>query len=161
MVTDQRSVSAFSVCPPPPPRCQFSRVSALWSAVSPPLQLQPGKSMTEASQVGHDHKYWGQRQTALGQDFNMPLTEITIFLNGVYPKNSPAKVTLTINLFCVWEAAQMMPKLFLKNNLSVTGNCKINCVTHEKTLLIIHAEVILQGSPLGEAGLSPQLRYLW
>lgn len=91
----------------------------------------------------------------------MPLTEIAIFLNGVYPKNSPAKVTLTINLFRVWEAAQRMPKLFLKNNLSVTGNCKINCVTHEKTLLIIHAEVILQGSPLREAGLSPQLRYLW
>lgn len=55
----------------------------------------------------------------------------------------------------------MMPKLFLKNNLSVTGNCKINHVTHEKTLLIIHAGVVLQGSPLREAGLSPQLRYLW
>lgn len=57
--------------------------------------------------------------------------------------------------------AEMMPKLFLKNNLSVTGNCKINRVTHEKTLLIIHAEVVLQGFPLREAGLSPQLRYLW
>lgn len=55
----------------------------------------------------------------------------------------------------------MMPKLFLKNNLSVNRNCKIDCVTHEKMILITHAEVIPQDSLLKGAGLSPQLRYVW
>lgn len=42
----------------------------------------------------------------------------------------------------------MMPELFLKNNLDVTRNCKIASVTHESKIPILHAEVILQDSPV-------------
>lgn len=47
----------------------------------------------------------------------------------------------------------MMPELFLKNNLSVNKNCKIDSVTHEEKLLIIHAEIILEDSLVKEVGL--------
>jgi hypothetical protein len=59
--------------------------------------------VTVASSLSPAHKYWNQGQAELWAKThslnNMPLTEIAISLNGLYPKNSPLKVTLAINLF--------------------------------------------------------------